>query len=223
MTGQYQIEPMVTLSLYPRRIMHQQNGFCPGIQRRRNVVETPAGDAHQVDFSAGHRLLFVEQPSAAGGRKAPADDLERRTTPIIVISGYTKHGRFDAGKNFQRLGQEPGLLHNVAGETHQIRREGVDGLDDRFCIGVVALVMQVGKMNEADGGWAIANTQVPDLQPRGFKPSGIRHCGHRRAGTGRTERQQKMAAAESGQFHCYFSRLGQNHLPGTIAPGVIPR
>jgi len=61
-------------------------------------------------------------------------------------------------------------------------------------IAAVALVVEIGKMNDAMGGGALAEAEPPDLQPVWLDPSGI---GEQRGGSRHEKGGEKLAAAEA--------------------------
>jgi len=77
------------------------------------------------------------------------------------------HRRFDAGKKFQGLRADIFLLHDIAGETYKIRRQGIDQVHDGLGMGAVAFVMQITEINDLS---ALAS-------PPPGKPAKLDHCG----------------------------------------------
>ena len=61
----------------------------------------------------------------------------------------------DAGQDRQCFREELRFFDEVAGEADKIRREIIDGFDHGFQIHTIALVVQIGKMDEAVGDYLV--------------------------------------------------------------------
>ena len=113
------------------------------------AVEAGGADDGELPVS-GHPLL-VEQPRSARPGKTLGDAIERRLAPVIVVPRDAIHRRLDAGEEFQRFRQMPGLFNQVAREADEVRRQRVYPPHDRLQVGAVALVMHVGEVDEPVG------------------------------------------------------------------------
>ena len=112
--------------------------------RRARAVQPDAA----LERQARTHLPAVQQPRAAGGLEGLSDDFEIHVRPVIVITRHAVERHANLPQHFERLRQMLRLLDQVAGETREVRLQGVDARDDFGEQLAVAFVMHIGEMHQ---------------------------------------------------------------------------
>ena len=94
------------------------------------------------------RLTF-HNSRAAGRAKRVLIILKGNMTGVFVVSRTAVNRRFDLPNKPERFRGEMPILHQVTCETDKFRIQIIDRPNHLGCIAQIALVMEIGEMNEA--------------------------------------------------------------------------
>ena len=180
--------------------MHEQDVLRRGVGPEWRRLGVEAGRANDGEFAVSTHPLVIEQPCSSRRGQTFLNAIERRLAPVIVVPRHAIHRRLDPSEDVQGFRQMPGFLNQVAREADKVRGQGIDAPHHRLQIGTVALVMDVGEVDEPVGRFATPKRSRRVLTHFGFsthRASATANSGAASNAANRNRRRLNMRALTS--------------------------